>query len=311
MRKRVCVLSWGLSLSCLLAGMACFAADTAPVKVKRILIVGDSWAASIATTHHDPFPPGFGTMDTVLRENKLEGYESLGGATAWGGRKASDWVKPENLELITKQLKENPTIDIVHLIIGGNDFLSQATKGTNIMSLKEEERAVLWDKVKGDIQTTVNHCLAQRPDIRVVIADYDYLDTGKAQSLLPKFDFGGATAKETNSALLELGRKKLEIAKNTPRCFYVSNWGRLQCHYKSPKENLPLPGSPPGYEPFAGGDPESPMPPKASVGDGIHPTDEAHRVLLQACVEQLYREWLTKSGAQPIAAASAAIAAGK
>jgi len=275
------------------------AQDAVQAKVKRILIVGDSWAASIAAIHHDPAPPGFGSLDAVLQNNKLGGYESAGGPTAWGGRKASDWIKPQNLELIAKQLKENPTIDIVHLIIGGNDFLSQASKGTNIMSLPAEERAVLWDKIKADIQRIVDHCLAQRPDIRVLISDYDYLDGAAAQRVLPGFNFGGASPAELNAAFMELGRKKLEIARETPRCYYVSHWGRLQHHYGCPRTGLPAPGGPPDYVPYAGGDPAFPMPPQAHVGDGVHPADEAHRVMLQTCLDLYYREWLTKSGAQP------------
>lgn len=275
------------------------AQEPVPATVKRILIIGDSWAASIAAIHHDPAPPGFGSLNAVLRDNKLDGYESVGGPTAWGGRKASDWVKPQNLELITQQLKDNPTVDIVHLIIGGNDFLSQASKGTNIMSLPAEERTVIWDKVKADIQTIVDHCLAQRPDIRVLISDYDYLDGAAAQRILPTFDFGRATPAELNTAFMELGRKKLEIARATPRCFYVSHWGRLQHYYGSPNAGLPAPGGPPDYVPYAGGDPVFPMPPQAHVGDGIHPTDEAHRVMLQYCVNLYYRQWLTEAGAQP------------
>lgn len=299
MRNRNAIPTVLFLVCCIGIASLCPAQDTAPAKVKRILIVGDSWAACIATTHHDPIPPGFGSLDAVLRDNNLGGYESVGGATAWGGREANDWVEPKNAELIKKQLEDNPTIDIVHLIIGGNDFLEAASKGKNIMSFSAEERAAIWDRIAADIQTIVDFCLAQRPDIRVLISDYDYLDTALGHAAYPKFDFGGASAADINTALMELGRKKLDIAKKTPRCYYVSHWGRLQQHYDSPKAGLPLPGGPPDYTPYAGGDPTSTMPRQAHVGDGIHPTDEAHRVLLQYCVDTFYREWLTKSGAQP------------
>lgn len=269
-----------------------------PPQVKRILIIGDSWAASIATRHHDPVPPGFGSFEAVLKTNKLGGYLVEGELTAWGGRKASDWVKPKNAALIRQALESNPTIDIVHLIIGGNDFLSKAAFGKSIASYSEAERTEMWNAIQADIQTIVDQCLSIRPDIRVVISDYDYLNASQAEPAY-KFDFGGATPEQLNQAFMELGRKKMEIAQRTPRCEYISHWGRLQHHYGFPKPDLPLPGDPPKCEPYAGGDPTAPMPPNASVGDGIHPTDEAHRHMLQRCVDVFYRDWLTGSGAQP------------
>jgi len=270
----------------------------AQTEVKRILIVGDSWASSIATTHHDPIPPGFGSLDKVLQVNRLGGYKSEGGPTAWGGRKASDWVKPQNMALITQQLENNPTIDIVHLIIGGNDYLSRFAQGTNVWSLTPEQRDEIWNGIKANVQKIVDHCLSIRPDIRVVISDYDYLNASQAEPAYG-FNFGGATPEQLNATFMELGRKKMEIAQSTPRCYYISHWGRLHHHYGYPEADLPLPGDPPSCDPYAGGDPKSPMPPGASVGDGIHPTDEAHRYMLQRCVDVFYREWLISGGAQP------------
>jgi len=264
-------------------------------QTKRILIVGDSWAASIATRAVGM--NGFGAFDSILAQNGIP-YATQGEVTAWGGRKASDWVKPENLRKITDELKRYPSIDIVHLIIGGNDFLAVATKGKSIAAYTAEERATFWDAIEADIQTIVNHCLAQRPGMKVLISDYDYLDAAKAQAAYPQFSFGGATPRELNDAFIELGRRKLTIAQRTEGCYYVSNWGALQCAYDSPPSGLPAPGGPPDYMPYAGGDPDKPMPAEAHVGDGIHPTDPAHRKLLQRCVDQFYRAWLEGENAQ-------------
>jgi len=286
-----------LSRIALLLGLMLLAgAANAQVPVKRILIVGDSWAASIATEGYGQ--PGFGSFDQALAENGLKGYVTQGEQTAWGGRKASDWVKPENLERITAELSKYHAIDVVHLVIGGNDFLSKAASGVRIASYTPEQRAEMWDAIIADIEKIVNHCLAQRPDIRVLISDYDYLDPAPAEAAY-KFDFGGATTKEVNEAFIELGRRKLELARKTPRCAYVSNWGLLQHCYGYPKPGLPPPGKAPGYEPYFGGDPASPMPPAAHVGDGVHPNNDAHREMLKNCIEQFYRTWLTTSGLQP------------
>lgn len=281
-------------LLCLAAVLAVGQADAAPVK--RILIVGDSWAASIATQAVGY--PGFGSFDAALNTNGIGAYSTQGALTAWPGRKASDWVEPQNLAKITQELQTYPTIDIVHLIIGGNDFLNLVAKGVSIASFTPEQRSAFWDAIEADIQTIVDHCLAQRPDIRVLISDYDYLDAAKAEAAYG-FNFGGATPRQLNDAFVELGRRKLAVAQRTPRCAYVSNWGVLQHFYDYPAAGLPLPGAAPAYDPYSGGDPDATMPPTASVGDGIHPTDQAHRYMLQRCIDQYYFTWLTTSGAQP------------
>lgn len=258
--------------------------------VPRVLIVGDSWAASIATEAVGQ--RGFGTFDSVLKENGLGQYRTLGSKTAWGGRKASDWAKTENLAKITEELASHLTIDFVHLVVGGNDLLGLAAQGQPLISSSPEERSKIWDKVAADVETIVKHCLAQRPNVRVLICDYDYLDPAKINAAYPHLKLEGMTPRQLNEALLELGRRKLEIARKTPRCSYVANWGVLQCQYVYPRAGLSLPGGPPDYRPYAGGDPDASMPAAASVGDGVHPTDEAHRVILRRCVEQFYAHWL-------------------
>lgn len=277
--------------------VCCASAGTVP----RILIVGDSWAASIATTAYDPVngtAPGFASFDNALVEAGLGGYKTRGDKTAWGGRKATDWIKPENLARITSELHDFPSIDTVYLVIGGNDFLGLAAYGTNIMSYSPTQRAAYWQTIRNNIQTIVNHCLAQRPDVKVILADYDYLDPVAAAAAYG-FDFAGATQRQVNDAFVELGRQKLAIAQSTERCEYVDNWGVLQNTFAFPAAGLPLPGAAPDYSPYTGGNLDAGMPPAASVGDGVHPNDAGHRPMLQRAIEQYLRNWLTKSGEQP------------
>ncbi|MCC6486295.1 MAG: SGNH/GDSL hydrolase family protein [Candidatus Hydrogenedentes bacterium] len=245
--------------------------------VKRILIVGDSWAASITAENHDGFPAP-DVFDEVLAENGLGRFQTQGQATAWGGRKASDWAKPEHLATIKAELEKYPSIDIVHLIIGGNDFLSQAMKGS-LAGKSREERQLVWDPIIASIRAIVEFCLAVRPDIRVVIADYDYLDFELARQAW-KMDFGTATTAELNTWLKELGDQKKKLAEDTDRCEYVDNWGTLQYWFVEPPKSV-----------ARHGDPAKGMPAGVSP-DGIHPTAEAHKRLLQNAVDAHYRKWL-------------------
>ena len=248
--------------------------------VKRILIVGDSWAASITAENRDGFPSP-DVFDDALKANGLGAYETQGKVTAWGGRKASDWAKPEHLAQIREELERFPSIDIVHLIIGGNDYLS-AVNDAGFAARSREERLAHWDGVAANIKTIVDACLAVREDIRVVIADYDYLDPAAATAFW-KMNFHGAAVRDLNGWFVELGEKKRALALATERCEYVENWGTLQYWFGDPPKQVNLPG----------GDIEKPMP-KGISPDGIHPNAEAHAKLLQNAIDRYYRKWLAE-----------------
>jgi lysophospholipase L1-like esterase len=259
----------------LLCGIVATADDA---RTKRILIVGDSWAMSISKENRDGFPAP-DVFDDVLHANGLGDFETQGAVTAWGGRKASDWAKPEHLAEIAAELKRYPTIDMVHLIIGGNDFLSAVqTKGFGEKS--NEERAAIWAKVGKNMQAIVDACLEVRDDIRVVIAGYDYLDFRAAEKFW-KMDFHGATGTDLNSWMVELGEAKRAIAIDTKRCEYLENWGLFQYWFGNPPKAVALPG----------GDKSKPMPPGISP-DGIHPNAKAHTRILQRAIDTYYRAWL-------------------
>lgn len=249
-------------------------------RTKRILIVGDSWATSITAENHDGFPAP-DVFDDALIANGLGDFETEGAVTAWSGRKASDWAKPEKLALIRAELKKYPTIDAVHLIIGGNDYLS-AVNREGFAQLSDTERTAIWESIAANIKTIVDACLAVRDNIQLVIADYDYLDLQAAEAVWP-MNFHGATTTQLNTWFVELGEKKRAIARATDRCEYVDNWGTLQYWFGTPPKAVPVPG----------GDPTAPMPAGISP-DGIHPNAEAHARLLQNAIDLYYKKWLSK-----------------
>ena len=287
-----------------LAVLGLFVAGIADAGTKRILIVGDSWAMSLTAENRDGFPAP-DVFDQVLAANGLGDYETQGAVTAWGGRKASDWAKQKHRDEIVGELTKYPTIDIVHLVVGGNDLLDAVTKG-DFRNKTPEERDVLWTSVQRDIQTIVDTCLGVRDNLRVVLADYDYLDPEAAEQFwgpVSGMDFHGATVAQVNAWLVELGRKKRTVAERTPRCEYVQNWGTLQYWFGSPPKAVPYPGQAPAYDPYPGGVLAKPMPPGLSP-DGIHPNAEAHARLLQNAIDQYYKRWLapTPQPAEPVEA---------
>ncbi len=274
--------------------------DGTAEKVKRILIVGDSWAMSITAENRDGFPSN-DVFDAVLAANGLGHNDTQGALTAWGGRKASDWAKPEHLATIVGELTAYPTIDAVHLIIGGNDFLNvvRTEPLANLRGRTSEQRlADYWQPIVNNIETIITACLAVRPEIRVVLADYDYLDYAAATAFWG-MDFQGASTLELNTWITELGAAKLALTQALSRqsayrnrVGYVQNWGTLQYRFGNPPESVPYPGFPPEYDPYPGGDPAAPMPSGISP-DGIHPNDASHAAMLQNAIDAYYKDWLS------------------
>lgn len=262
----------------------------------RVLIVGDSWAQGIWVG---------GLMDKALAAAGFEDVSSVGEACALGGTRADQWVRPEYQQKIQQTLADHPTVDMVHLIIGGNDVLRRI-KETNVFEAwTEEKRSREWDGIARNIQRIVDFCLAQPQVRRVGLAGYDYINSRTADEVFAilgqDFHFGGMTQEQVNQCFIELERRKRDIAADTDGCTYIHNLGLLQHHFQDPP-NAPRPGGPPDYVPFPGGDPALPMPDAAFgvvafggqdyPGDGIHPNDEAHLIMLRNAIDACYAEAL-------------------
>jgi lysophospholipase L1-like esterase len=236
----------------------------------KILLVGDSWAAG--ESDHESF-------EQALAAKGLTQWSAKGNITGIGGSAAVQWATPAYLQLITDELAANPSITIVHISMGGNDFLGFV----NALRTREELDAK-YQTIVADINTVVDHALSQRPDIQVGISSYDYLTVPLGYGMLPQ---------AVNQELLIFGQAVREYADSKDRCVYLNNWGLMQHTFGiygvfDPRE-LPAPGGPPNYEPFAGGD-------VAYVGvamnDPIHLSAAGYLVLADNCLEQVYLDWL-------------------
>lgn len=262
----------------LLLSLICATAES-DARIPRILIVGDSWAASITAEHVDPLPAPDVFDDTLAAEG-LGDFETRGLRTAWGGRKASDWAKPEHLRTIREELEAFPSITHVHLIIGGNDFLSAVLAQGRALE-NEPARRRVWRRIVRDIGTIVKACHEVREGITVVIAGYDYLDYRAAEKFWD-FDFHGLDTATLNHWLEELGEAKRAYAGATPGCVYLGHWGVLQREFGEVGETGPAHGMPAAITP-----------------DGIHPNAEAHAVLLRNAIKAVYRPAFTLGEAAP------------
>jgi hypothetical protein len=81
----------------------------------RVLLVGDSWAELMWFNQ---------SLRTVFAEEGHPEILEKGDVTALGGTTAAEWTTPSFLQLITDELDANPTLEVVQLTLGGNDFLA-------------------------------------------------------------------------------------------------------------------------------------------------------------------------------------------
>ena len=233
---------------------------SAQAQTPRILVVGDSWTPAM--------PSG---ITSVLNDRGLGEYTAVGGSTTLGGTTAAQWASAPYLALITQELTNNPTIDIVHLSMGGNDFLGA-------VPLTPEELADLIDQVFDDIDTVAAHILSIRPNAVVALCSYDYVAT-----------------QAYNDALGQFAETAIARAATNPNYFYINNLGLMHYTYGYPGEfgpgETPFPGGYPDYDPVMGGDPSLPSPPEA-LADSIHLNAAGYLVLAERCVDEFYADWV-------------------
>jgi len=235
------------------------AASSAGAQESRILLVGDSWVDQAFAA---------GAFDIALQNEGLGQFSSEGAVTAIGGTTAAQWATAPFLALIDGELATHPTIDIVHLSVGGNDFLG-APPGTDIVALAVQ--------ILDDIDTIVAHIHGIDPSIKVVIANYDYVPAS------------------FNAELAVITQLMIDQASVTPNAFALNYMGVLHHAFGYPGEfaagATPLPGGYPSYIPLQGGDPAFPGHPDF-FDDAIHPNDPSYVRLAEHAVDEFYAQFL-------------------
>lgn len=260
--------------------LSLFVALPALAATPRILLVGDSWAWFMWLNR---------SFQEVLQENGLGAWEEAGNFTTVPGSRVKQWTDPGWLENIKKELDRNPEIDIVHISLGGNDFLNNWRPE---MSL--EARDALFNGVVEDLEVVVQYILDLKPNLRVAIVNYDYINKKK----------GDGTIQDLNNAGMILAAMKRDLAQRMERTEYVHNYGLMQYHFGvddlEPK-SVPYPGQAPDFEPWPGGHQDYGNP-KEAMFDDIHLNMPGYKVLAQHCLDVLYKDWLENPLPAPEAA---------
>lgn len=210
--------------------------------VERVLLVGDSWA---------DFMWGNRTLRDVFADNGRPDIVEAGAATAISGSTAAEWAQPAMLQMITDELDARPSIDVVQLTVGGNDFLAGQSGGGWYVGIPQQDLDALYARLLADAATILDHILAQDPAIEVLISLYDYVNLVDGSALFGCTslwnELGQPTPRQVNDAFVELQAEIASLAGSRARTTLVDHRGLMQFTYGFPDEGIP-PGAltPPG-----------------------------------------------------------------
>jgi hypothetical protein len=182
-----------------------------------------------------------------------------------------------SLDDIATWLDERPDVIVVHMSIGGNDWVYSGW--TPFWADTPGERSLIAGIIR-NVEVVVDHILSQRPDIQIVLNSFEF----------PR-PYGRGTPVEINTFLITMDEKRAKFAATKPGLSFVDVKGTLQVAYgfdgvqHTPFDpgfvippgdpSLPDPGLPSPYEPFIPNEP-------------FHKTPEGNRALAQAYYDKFY-----------------------
>jgi lysophospholipase L1-like esterase len=268
-----------------------------PAAQNRVLLVGDSWTEYMWNNRNLKK-----VLDAFGHGDKLE-YNPPSSPTdqrtAIGGMTAALYNTSGFLQRITDALAAQPSIDLVHVSLGGNDMLGNWNAG-----MSPAAESALFDGIVTNLGSVIQHTLDQRPNVRVVIAGYDYLnffDTLNSGSCGAMWALlGSPSVRRFNDALALLEAKKRDLAASMgARVVYSHHLGLMQFWAGYPPWFgafvVSPPGGPPSYSPFPGGNPDFPTHTSRLANNGtdcIHLNSQGYDELATATFTQFYASQL-------------------
>lgn len=245
----------------LLLGSTAISAQT-----ERVLVVGDSWAEFTWLAN---------SVDEALTWAGHADKIAVGDTTAISGTTAAQWNTSPYQTLIAQALIAYPTIDVIHLHVGGNDFLGQWNTSLSPMAV-----AALYQEIADDIEGLVSYIHSLDPTLEIVYPSYDYLNFEEVP-MIGSYDWfvwlllGFPTSDVLNAEFFALTRNVYQRFHGNPKVHFINNSGLMQYVFGYPSlgiapRTLPLPGNEStGWRPLLGGDPNLMSPPEA-MSDGFH-----------------------------------------
>ncbi len=138
----------------------------------RILLVGDSWAFFMNVDQ---------TINKVMKDwghSNYTYYTDL--VLSENGAETDDFLLPAKKQKIQDKLNEFPSINVVHLSIGGNDVL-----GNWNVSFTQQQTDSLQNAVFERLDSVITFIKSARPGIQILWSGYTYPNFGEVIGTIP------------------------------------------------------------------------------------------------------------------------------
>jgi lysophospholipase L1-like esterase len=262
-----------------LAAAGCVtAAPRGNVSPPRIALVGDSWP--LIMRFHGGFKEALveeGYRPRQVR-NVAIGWSYMGlteTRTSFKGIESYRFIEARRLDTLEELLERYPTIDIIHLSLGGADLLHDMPPRLP----PYEQEAYLRKNVVPNIEAILSELTTTYPNKLVALVGYDYLNFSEV-----RFDYartqerweelGRPSAAELNEMSWRLNQIQQEVAARYPTVVFIDCLGLT-------KERLAA------NESFS-----EPSPRAGLWKDGMHLSRDGNAALARLCLDSGYREKL-------------------
>lgn len=263
----------------------------------KVLLVGDSWAWFMSTES---------TINNAFKTWGFSNYKFVSNSTlAVNGAETDDVMKASTEAEILNQLNNNPSIEVVHLSIGGNDFL-----GDWNVNMTQAEADTLQNQVFYRLDSIIRFIKSCKPGIHILWSGYVYTNfqevidgpggAGQANQFYGTWQgMGFPTALQINTLQNGQSAQMVAYANSDPQVEYVEANGLMQYIYG---QTTAL-GVPPGgtYQPLTApmplGHPDYPSPQVAMrdyivFKDCFHLSTQGYKDLVSYQTQKFYHKFL-------------------
>lgn len=263
----------------------------------KVLLVGDSWAFFMGVD---------GTIDHALEKWGHSHYKFFTNTViAENGAETDDFLKPDKQAEIIAQLNAHPDIEVVHLSIGGNDFL-----GDWNINFTQAQTDSLMQAVQVRLLQVIDFIKSTKPGIRIVWSGYTYPnfeevieDSAPFQTNHPFYNtwegMGFPTFLQINTLLDSVAHKMEIYAASDPQVEFINVSSLLQYTFG---QNNPLSVAPGGTypaftAPLPNGFPDYPTPKDAMrnyllTKDCFHLSPKGYDDMIEYETQKFYHKFL-------------------
>lgn len=230
-------------------------------QLEKILLIGDSWAF---------FMNFDGTINTISKNwghSDIKYYTNL--TLSENGAETDDFLLQSKVTELNHRLNTMPNLEVVHLSIGGNDFLGSWNK--NYTQAKTDSLA---NAVIGRLDSIVDIIHTARPDVHIFWSGYVYTNFGEViGSMLPFLQsahpfhgtwegMGFPSFSELNTIQNWFQLKIKQHYQDDPKFTYIHAPGLMQYEFGQPTalEVSPFGSYPPYSVALPDGNPNYPSP---------------------------------------------------